>query len=789
MKKLKNIHRLIGNGELDAGQRQLYEKYQRDNDFQSILEGYFYYEIPSILDFFSLKEKEVGDLEEVFGKMLKGQQKYSKEAKLIRTAFLQKNKWTKKLKGEANQALTTATDLRTIDQLCHQLAKRPRDADAMLVHFFNQLLKAKKQIKKQVFQDGKTLSELIEEVPDQWYSEPWYYIYVQYFGTDGQGRGHFGQLKKMLDYLDTLGIKNIYILPHYESPNGDAGYDISEYQPAKAYGGLKAFQDFMEEALSRGFRVATDLVFNHCSVEHTWFQEALAGSSKYFNYFLKCPAHWQQLNIEQILKDEDGDLYLYLPERDENGESVISKRILIFPDVDQTVWLARSVAPLGKEVLFYREFYPFQVDMDIQEPEVVLELFKFLGEEMAMGIFGKRTDAIAHWVKKPGTDAKNLAPTYALQKLIKQFLKHANPKTIILPEVVTTSKLLKGYAGEKTIINGKTTTTGGDALLDFQLQAMLREMIYFQKTSPFWTQVFDLGPNPNSTSVPLIPIEHHDETYMGFIQEIEAMRRYLSGTYTYLDQQEGYVELQRGIVYKNGMSVGARYADALNRDLRKICNALFCLYMMPGVPVIYYGTEIGAYNQWEHMHDRQRDQFETFSKLLGQEMVGPGKAITIEQCEDPRELQRGPISAQTFFAKAKAHHPGIELLAELNQLRKQYSALQSQLLSPIDTYDASILGMIKYPTGLPSKENPPFLVLSNLSEKRLTAKIPVHQLQQKLSTSSLHFQAVLELQGVHPQQAIVKADPKPFNPSTAEILEIELSPYSAILFSIALGSR
>ncbi|MEO0338415.1 MAG: alpha-amylase family glycosyl hydrolase [Bacteroidota bacterium] len=783
---MENINQLIANRELDAGQMQLFEKYQSSKPFQKILEGYFYYELPHLLDYFILKEKEVGNLEETFSGMLQQQKKYSKEAQQIREAFLKKNKWTKKLKDKEGQVLTTASDLTTIDQLCHELAKRPRDADAILVHFFDQLVKAKKSILRQVFQDGSRLADIIEEVPDQWYSEPWYYIYVQYFGTDEEGLGHFGQLKKMLDYLDTLGIKNIYILPHYESPNGDAGYDISDYRPAKAYGGLKAFQDFMEEALSRGFRVATDLVFNHCSVEHAWFRKAVAGNSKYFNYFLKCPAHWQHLNIQEVLKDEEGDLYLYLPERNETGESVISKRILIFPDVDQTLWLARRVAPLEKEVSFYREFYPFQVDMDIQQPEVILELFQFLGEEMAMGIFGKRTDAIAHWVKKPGTDAKNLPATYALQKLIKQFLKHANPKTIILPEVVTTSKLLKGYAGERTTINGKTTTTGGDALLDFQLQAMLREMIYFQKTNPFWTQVFDLGPTQNSTSVALIPIEHHDETYMGFIQEIGAMRQFLSGSYTYLDKEEGYMALQRGIVYKNGMSVGARYADALNRDLRKICNALFCLYMMPGVPVIYYGTEIGAYNHWEHMHTRQQEQFATFAKLLGPDMVGPGKVITIEQCEDPRELQRGPISAETFFGKAQDHHPGIELIAELNQLRKQYSALRSTLLSPIDTYDASILGMIKYPIGPPSNDNPPIVALSNLSERPLTAKIPFYQLQQKLSTPRLSFETILNLKSTNQRSVEVSIASRTFDPGTPESLEIELSPFSSILFSADL---
>lgn len=770
------IQKLMARQELDWGQLQTYEAYAADPNFQEILSAYFYYEIPHVLDFYRLKALEVGDLTPVFAETLQQWEATQKAAEDIKNSFTKKD--------HPYQQLTTATDLETIVQLCRQLTRRERDADAVLVTFFNFLAEAHQNIQEQKLADGHTLAETIESMPADWYQEPWYYIYVQYFGTDEAGKGSFDQLIKMLDYLDALGIKNIYMLPHYETPGGDAGYDISAYEPAKTFGGKAAFQRFMDQALARGFRVATDLVFNHCSVEHDWFQQALAGSSHYYDYFLKCPSSWGQLPIEDMLRDEEGDLYLYLPEKDAQGNSVISKRILIFPDVDQTLWLSQKVEKLQKEVLFYREFYPFQVDMDIQQPQVVRELFKFLAEEMAMGIVGKRTDAIAHWVKAPGTTAKNLPPTYALQKLIKQFLKHINPKAIILPEVVTTSKELKEYAGEATYINGHRTTTGGDALLDFQMQGMLREMLYFQKTTPFWTQVFDLGPVGQNTSVALIPIEHHDETYMGFIQEIEAMRAYLSGNYIYLDDQHQYQEAPRGIIYKNGMSAGARYADALNRDHRRIANAFFCLYLMPGTPVIYYGTEIGAPNQWPQMDERQKEQYQTLLHLLGSDRVGPGKAVTFEQCKDPRELQRGTIPARSFYEALDQNYPAAEIIQKLNILRKQHTALRSLHIAPVDTYDERLLAMLRFPEGPEGNGNFPFLALSNLSEQDLTAKIPFVQLQNHLSCGSIELVERLRLDGIHPRAAKVSNQPYSFNPGQPELLEIALPAYSALLFEV-----
>lgn len=779
-------------GLFDRQQQQFFERYQHDSSFQHLVSSKAYYEKAHFIDYCRLVEWEFQQdqpkaitevMHEFFNSILEEKAVANVEAELIKSCFDIPNKWSRLLQLKEKGSFTTQEDIKTIAHLCKDLAKNEDEANAILVSFFTQLVKGRIALQNNTFDDIHTIEEAFSQLPDDWYECPWYYIYVQYFGTDEEGRGTFASLIDMLDYLAALNIKNIYILPHYQSPNGDAGYDISDYVPAKDLGGEQQFREFIKTAVKRGFRVATDLVFNHTSAEHPWFLSALEGKSEYFEYYLKCPQSWAELDIEKIRADENGDIYLYLPEKDEKGNTVISKRILIFPDVDQTLWLKKRVTGLEKEVLFYREFYPFQVDLDLQNPKVVDELFQLLAQEVSIGILGKRTDAIAHWIKKPGTSAKDLTETYALQKLIKRFMKHLSPKTIVLPEVVTTSRTLKEYAGSPTTINGHTTTSGGDALLDFQLQGMLREMMYFQKTTPFWSQVHDRGEEGISTSATLVPIEHHDETYMGFIQELEAMRDYISSDYTYFDDNGNEIIARRGIVYKNGMSGGARYADCLNRDVRRIATAHFCLYMMPATPVIYYGTEIGAPNQWYQMEKRQKEQYETLQKLLGEEMVGPDKTISFEKCEDPRELQRGPIAKKTFFEALEKGYPALRVVQALSDMRNKKSALRSYQFSDVDTWHESILGMIRFPEwrGEPDK---PILVLANLSEKQLTAQVPFTQVQRKTLHSRIVLKEIFRLEGDSPLHADLSLEEKIIEPEYAEFLFFDMKPYSALLFEV-----
>lgn len=353
------LEKFLTSPDSDKDRLFFFEKYEKDENFIKILQPKTYNKIADTIDYLMLIEEETSEKKgfsehekehflpvemfKVFKKIISDKEKASKHAREIKTCFKKKNNRTDKLFPVNKKPLTSPEDIKIIENLCKTLAEDDVSADEIFVAFFENLIKARKAIVSKIEGEKHSAEHYIEKLPDNWYSEPWYYTYVQYFGTKKNGKGDFVTLKKQLDYLEELDIKNIYILPHYQSPNGDAGYDVSDYKPSKEFGGEKKFKEFMLEATKRGFRVATDLVFNHTSTEHKWFLSALNGESKYFDYYLKCPIHWDKLDIKETLKDENGDLFLYLKEKDKNGEPAVSKRILIFPDVDKTLWLKKKI--------------------------------------------------------------------------------------------------------------------------------------------------------------------------------------------------------------------------------------------------------------------------------------------------------------------------------------------------------------------------------------------------------------------------------------------------------------
>lgn len=505
--------------------------------------------------------------------------------------------------------------------------------------------------------------DLEASLPEDWHHEPWYMLYVQWMGVETselQSGADFDNLRHMLPYIrDRLGFRNICLLPHYESPMADGGYDVSSFTTRASLGGEEAFQRFMKDALRMGLRVATDAVFNHTSTEHEWFQKALEGDEKYIAYYV------QRNGREKIGEwDRDGDIVCRY--RDPDG--TITERVVVFPDVDRThgLWVEIN----GKTYQFYRGFFPFQVDLNLQNPDVISELFEVLSREVRQGVLGKRMDAIAHWVKKPGSASEGLPECHAVQALLKSFLKHVNRRCIVMPEVVRDMTNASKYAGIPTTINSAPCPSEGDAILSFEMQAALREMIYFQTVAPYWRRIFRAPALPQGgTWVNLI--EHHDETFMGFFGR--EVRVWLAE----------YIKTHGGIVYKNGMSAGGRAADCLNQDEQRIATAIFVLFVTPGTPLIYAGTEIGASSNHEHAQRAAVKAHETFERL--------GVFATRESCFDPRELQRGPIPRAMFEDVLEDGYTPLQIIQKMNSLRRKCASLRSGQTRPLDSGDIGVL--------------------------------------------------------------------------------------------------
>jgi len=643
------------------------------------------------------------------------------------------------------RAWTRAKDLRDVADMCHRI--NPAAWAALYVTFYDAVLRHAETY-------PAALRERDAALPPAWFTEPFYYAYVQYFGTpSGDGEAGFDDLAEMLGYLEAGGVRNLFLLPHYESPMADGGYDVSDYAPRASLGGAAAWGRFMDAAVARGFRVVTDLPINHTSVRHPWFRAALAGDRRKLAYYLR-----RDGRVKLGERERGGDLVAIY--RDPDG--TLSERVLIFPDVDRCHEARFEID--GQQVQLYREFYPFELDLDLQQPTVLAEIFELLGRELRQGVLGKRADAVAHWIKRPGTPADGLPETHALQALIKSFMRHVCPRAVVLPEAVRGAAVCASYAGMATEIAGQAVCSEGDALFNFELQGALREMLYLGTSTPFWRQVFTIPELPTG-AVWLNLLEHHDETYLGMISSPNRERL------------AALIEQGGGQRYKNGMSAGCRYADALGKDPRRIATAIFCLYLMPGVPVLYYGTELGARNQPRHARAMQARQHRLLRELGGE--------IELERCYDPRELQRGPIPAADFDAAEREEALPYATWRAMNRLRERRASLRGVLLTPIDNGHDSVLSLVRF-AGESSDQ--PLLALANLRGETRELRLPREQLEEKLGIAANARATLVDLLAAD-GAGLDEGDMKPLSVEAEADLFVRLEPYAHRLLESATEDR
>lgn len=586
------------------------------------------------------------------------------------------------------RGFTTTTDVPHIHDICRTLVTDHTYGSwqTLFKAFYDIVVETRDSMPTHVTQMESTLG-------NEWHLEPWYLMYPHHFGVppgNSNPTATFDDLSEMLPYIQQhLGFDNICLLPHYESPMGDGGYDVSAFEARAALGGEDAFDRFMKEAIGRGMRVATDAVFNHTSTEHPWFQRALAGEDKYLGYYLQTPGR------EKIAEyDRDGDIIC----RYRDNDGTITERVVVFPDIDRThgLWVEIN----GKTYQFYRSFYPFQVDLNLQNPQVLIELMHILAKELKQGVMCKRMDAAVHWVKHPGTTGEGLVECHAVHALLKSFMRHINSRAMVMPEVVRDMRTTAKYAGELTSINGMDCPSQGDALFSFETQAALRECTYFQTTIPLWRAVFRQPSLPKGATW-LNLLEHHDETFMGFFPR--QVRVWMAE----------YIKTHNGVVYKNGMSAGGRIADCLNEDENRISLALFILFVIPGTPLVYAGTEYGATSNKEHAEYMMDKSHETFQRL--------GVYADRSSCFDPRELQRGPQYKDLPLFEMAMNYSGIWMVKEMIKMRKKYRCLRDGEARGLDTGDTGVLAMGRVIRG---EEENSLILLANLSatEKKIHLK-------------------------------------------------------------------
>jgi maltose alpha-D-glucosyltransferase/alpha-amylase len=389
-----------------------------------------------------------------------------------------------------------------------------------------------------------------------WYKDAVIYqLHVKsFFDADNDGVGDFRGLVEKLDYIAELGVTAIWLLPFYPSPRRDDGYDIADYRSVHPeYGVLADVRRLIAAAHERGLRVITELVINHTSDQHPWFQrarQAKPGSSAR-NFYV-----WSDTDQK------------YLGTR------------VIFVDVEKSNWTWDPVAG----AYFWHRFYSHQPDLNFDNPRVMQEVFSVMRFWLDLGIDGLRLDAVPYLVEREGTINENLPETHAILKRIRAEMDRHGPERMLLAEANQWPEDAQQYFGD-----------GDECNMCFHFPLMPRMYMAIAREDRFpITDILRQTPEIPATCQWAVFLRNHDELTLEMVTDGE--RDYL---------WEHYAADRRA---RLNLGIRRRLAPLLERDRRRIELMNGLLLSMPGTPVLYYGDEIGM---GDNIHLGDRDGVRT----------------------------------------------------------------------------------------------------------------------------------------------------------------------------------
>ncbi len=369
-----------------------------------------------------------------------------------------------------------------------------------------------------------------------------YELHVRGFqDSNGDGTGDFRGLTAKLDYLRDLGVTAIWLLPFYPSPLKDDGYDIADYYGVHpAYGTLSDFKQFLREAHRRGLRVITELVLNHTSDQHPWFQRARRAPSG---------NRWR-------------DYYVW----NNTPEKYQGTRV-IFKDTEISNWTWDATA----NAFYWHRFYSHQPDLNFDHPLVHEEMFKVLDFWLDLGVDGMRLDAVPYLYEREGTSCENLPETHEYLKRLRQHVDEKYGDRMLLAEANQWPDDAVTYFGA-----GK----GDECHMAFHFPLMPRLFIALRMEDrmPVVDILQQTPPIPETAQWALF-LRNHDELTLEMVTDEE--RDYMYRMYAHTHQARLNLGIRR------------RLAPLVGNDRRRIELLSALMFSLPGTPVIYYGDEIG----------------------------------------------------------------------------------------------------------------------------------------------------------------------------------------------------
>jgi maltose alpha-D-glucosyltransferase / alpha-amylase len=475
----------------------------------------------------------------------------------------------------------------------------------------------------------------------QWYMNAVFYeVYVRaYCDSTGDGNGDLRGLITKLDYIKSLGVDCVWLLPIYPSPLRDDGYDIADYYGViPEYGTVEDFKTLIDEVHQRGMYLIADLVLNHTSDMHPWFQEARRDrSSPYRDYYV-----WSDTD----LKYQDARI--------------------IFIDTESSNWTYDEVA--GQ--YFWHRFYSTQPDLNYDNPRVQEEMYNVARFWLDMGIDGFRADAVPYLFEREGTNCENLPETHEYLKKVRTFMDENYPGRILLCEANQWPEDVRPYFGD-----------GDEFHMGFHFPVMPR--IYMsirlgQRYPLVW--ILDRTPAIPEDCQWCTFLRNHDELTLEMVTEEE--RQWMWHEYA----PEERMRLNLGI--------RRRLAPLLENDRRRIELSKSLLFTMPGSPIIYYGDEIGMGDniwledrngvrtpmQWENSPNAGFSSAEKlYAPVIDSEQFAPDRVNVSDQDQDPNSL--------------------LNTIRHMVSVRKQYRAFSTHNFAWVDAHNEAVAAYTRQTAG------------------------------------------------------------------------------------------
>ncbi len=506
-----------------------------------------------------------------------------------------------------------------------------------------------------------------------WYKDAIIYeLHIKAFRDKNQdGIGDFEGLLEKLNYIEELGITTIWLLPFFPSPLKDDGYDIADYRNINpSYGTISDFKKFLREAHRRNLKVIIELVINHTSDEHEWFQRARKApkGSVYRNYY-----NW----TDDPTKYKDARI--------------------IFTDYESSNWTWDPVA----EQYYWHRFFHHQPDLNYNNPHVQREMFRIIDFWLNLGVDGFRLDAIPYLFEREGTNCENLPETHEFLKKLRKYIDSKYENILLLAEANMWPEDSASYFGN-----------GDECHMNYHFPIMPRMFMAVNMENRYpIIDIIDQTPDIPETCQWATFLRNHDELTLEMVTEEE--RDYMYKVYT------------KDPLARINLGIRKRLAPLLDNDRRKIELLNVLLFSLPGTPVIYYGDEIGmGDNHYLGDRDGVRTPMQWHpGRNAGFSHANPQK-LYLPLIIDP-EYRYENINVED---QLKNTNSLLWWMRRLIKMRKRYKAFGRGDIRFLKPENPKILAFVR------TFENEKILVVTNLSRHAQSATIELEGLKDLTPT-------------------------------------------------------